>query len=214
MEKLPNLNGPKDSVQFLQSIDPRHFGRTVLNTKWLEAQPKDRLVRAIRMLATRLQTDPTVKIKKSDLPLTRRQTSATFKTPVAAIDEFIVPASMRGLTETPLQLWIMELERKDKSRQILRINILGHFTIGRKRSGSSVDLDLSAYDASKSGVSGRHAGIRVSPDELLLYDLESLNGTYYDWKRVEPTIPVKLNEGEDISFGKLVFVIRKIRKEY
>lgn len=101
MENLSNLNSPKDSIQFLNSIEPRLLDKTVLNDEWLEDQPKDRLIRALKVLATRVQSDPTQNIKTSDFDLKIDQGVANSEDPVAAIEEFIVPRSMQGVSKTP-----------------------------------------------------------------------------------------------------------------
>ena len=212
MQGIPNFNDPKDSVNFLFSLDPRHFKNTILNKDWLKAQPKERLIRAILVLATRLQGDPTLEVKKSELPFDLRSSSSATESEDGPGNYLTVPDSMRDFSGKPNQQWIMVLEPKDGRFQQVQINILDNFTIGRMRSGKVADLDLSPFEATKLGVSGQHAAIRVTPKGLDLFDLESTNGTYYNWEQMDTKVPARLNEGDHISFAKLVFRISKIEK--
>ncbi|NJN44714.1 MAG: FHA domain-containing protein [Anaerolineae bacterium] len=67
------------------------------------------------------------------------------------------------------------------------------------------DLDLSPYNGLKQGVSRLHASIQIGDHQKVsLVDLGSTNGSWVNGIRVEPHIPVTLNNGDVIALGKLV----------
>jgi hypothetical protein len=69
--------------------------------------------------------------------------------------------------------------------------------------GRGADADLRLTD---SGVSRRHAELHVDPDQVVLVDLQSTNGTSVNGRRVER---VTLADGDRISFGATVIVYRQ-----
>ncbi len=77
-----------------------------------------------------------------------------------------------------------------------RIEVTGErFVVGRDR---DCDLVLADHEASR-----RHAAFSPSPTGgLVLEDLDSLNGTFVDGRRIQ--IPVSLRGGEEIRVGDTV----------
>lgn len=74
----------------------------------------------------------------------------------------------------------------------------GDNVVGR---GNDADVQLAS-----SSVSRRHARIRIAPEETLLEDLQSRNGTVArDDRIVEPTL---LNDGDAVRFGVVWLVYR------
>ena len=89
--------------------------------------------------------------------------------------------------------------------QILALENSREFTLGRLDGAARPDLDLSPYNGLKQGVSRLHASIQIDEDhKVLLVDLGSTNGSWVNGIRVEPHIPVILNNGDVIALGKLV----------
>ncbi len=54
---------------------------------------------------------------------------------------------------------------------------------------------------------GRHARVRFVNDRYLVEDLESLNGTYLNRRKLVPFVPEVLRDGDDLRFGSLVFKV-------
>lgn len=83
--------------------------------------------------------------------------------------------------------------------------------IGRNSSTKKIqnDIDLSSLDVKKI-ISRRHAKIQRSSNEIVLYDLESRNGTYLNGTRLLSKKPYILTSGDVIEFGsggvKLTFI--------
>jgi eukaryotic-like serine/threonine-protein kinase len=89
--------------------------------------------------------------------------------------------------------------------QILALENSQEFTLGRLDGAARPDLDLSPYNGLKQGVSRLHASIQIDDQQTVtLVDLGSTNGSWLNGIRIEPHIPVTLNNGDVIALGKLV----------
>ena len=89
--------------------------------------------------------------------------------------------------------------------QILALENSQEFTLGRVDGAARPDLDLSPYNALKQGVSRLHACVRIDDEQkVTLIDLGSTNGSWVNGIKVEPHIPVILNNGDVVALGKLV----------
>lgn len=73
--------------------------------------------------------------------------------------------------------------------------------------GLLVDIDLTSEDGQTRGVSRRHARIRFVNDRYLIEDLESLNGTFLNQRKLVPFVPEVLHDGDEVRFGSLSFSI-------
>ena len=74
-------------------------------------------------------------------------------------------------------------------------------SIGKKKD----EVDLVLEDASVSRI---HARIIKEEGRIYLEDLNSTNGTFRNGQRMQPYEKKKLEEGDEIRFGKAVFVFR------
>jgi hypothetical protein len=87
------------------------------------------------------------------------------------------------------------------------ISLIGRtqFTLGRSMPGQAVipDIDLDRLDASLHGVSRMHAELTVGTDQVLIKDLESVNGTLVNGKRLRPQRAVPISNGDVIEIGGL-----------
>ena len=73
--------------------------------------------------------------------------------------------------------------------------------------GLLVDIDLTSEDGQTRGVSRRHARVRFVNDRYLIEDLESLNGTFLNQRKLVPFVPEVLRDGDDLRFGSLSFLV-------
>ncbi|KAA3644884.1 MAG: FHA domain-containing protein [Chloroflexi bacterium] len=202
----------KGLANFINSLDPHSYDQTLLNDDWLNSQPKARLIDVIKVLAARQKAESTAKVKRTDIPVVTKEEPAIANKPKLVTTELVVPAAQRVLSEQPEAQWELFLIPKEEGHRPLQIKILDNFTVGRTKGGKATDLDLTPFGAAEKGVSGQHAAIQVAADGLYLVDLSSTNGTYYQNERVELGNPAKLTEGAVIAFGKLVFLVSKIKK--
>ena len=80
--------------------------------------------------------------------------------------------------------------------------------IGREDPVSGVfpDIDLDPYGAHESGVGRQHAQLILINGQIHLEDLDSVNGTFVNKKRISPHQPQLIQDGDQIRLGKLVFI--------
>lgn len=79
-------------------------------------------------------------------------------------------------------------------------------TLGRSHENITVDIDLEPYQASKYGVSRRHARLIHRGNDWLLEDLHSLNGTFVNERQVKYGEPVTLQDQDLVRLSHLVFM--------
>ncbi len=75
--------------------------------------------------------------------------------------------------------------------------------IGRTYGNSTADVDLEPHEASKFGVSRRHARLMHQDNNWLIEDLNSLNGTFVNAREVKAGHPVILKEGDTLRLGQI-----------
>src|SRR5258708_1910983 len=66
----------------------------------------------------------------------------------------------------------------------------------RRSSGNDIVLDTTA-------VSRYHVSLTRQDHQILLEDLDSVNGTYIDGERIQPHDPIVLNGGEEVQIGDI-----------
>ncbi|MBI5931561.1 MAG: FHA domain-containing protein [Chloroflexi bacterium] len=92
--------------------------------------------------------------------------------------------------------------------QPLRLTVKEEILIGRYQDGlPAPDIDLTAYYGYLSGVSRRHAKIRVVDSEVILVDLGSSNGTWVNESKLMPHQTHPLKNGDIIRLGQLLMFI-------
>lgn len=74
-------------------------------------------------------------------------------------------------------------------------------SIGKKKE----EVDLALEDAS---VSRLHARISIQDGDVCLEDLNSTNGTFKNGLRMQPYEKRRLEEGDEIKFGKVILIFR------
>lgn len=83
------------------------------------------------------------------------------------------------------------------------------FVLGRSDSRSSFvpDIDLADFKALEKGVSRRHAVIVRYQAKPHILDLNSINGTFLNGKRLKPDNPYMLTSGDKLGLGDLLLNI-------
>lgn len=77
--------------------------------------------------------------------------------------------------------------------------------IGRTHGSTVVDLDLEPHQASKYGVSRRHAKLIYRGNRWLIEDMHSLNGTFVNDDEVKHGRPVELKHNDSVRLSHMVF---------
>jgi hypothetical protein len=80
-----------------------------------------------------------------------------------------------------------------------------NFTLGRSGGGQAIvpDVDLDAFGAQDHGISRLHAEIRLDGEGVHVVDLDSVNGTLVNGKRLDPQQPRRLRHKDIIQLGQL-----------
>jgi pSer/pThr/pTyr-binding forkhead associated (FHA) protein len=66
------------------------------------------------------------------------------------------------------------------------------------------DIDLTAYDGEKGGVSRQHIRIRRDRTRYTVEDMRSINLTFLNRQRLDAFIPMTLKSGDELRLGLLV----------
>jgi len=91
------------------------------------------------------------------------------------------------------------------SGQILSLVGRENFTLGRAVEGQAVipDVDLATHEAYDMGVSRLHAEIRLLEKGIFLADLDSVNGSMVNGRKLEPQSPSPLRHGDILQLGRM-----------
>ena len=119
--------------------------------------------------------------------------------------DFGVITPLESAATKPLTIRVSIL---DSGRQI-ELPLDKEISIGRLDAATATfpDVDLIADGGMERGVSRRHAKITRKGSELFLEDLDSVNGTFLNGKRLTPYLPHALKDEDEIRLGKLVMRI-------
>ena len=113
------------------------------------------------------------------------------------------PAPMRYQGEAGIP-WVVEFHPiLETASEKIQVQVRDMMTIGRGRGAGAPDVDFTAFDALKHGVSRRHAVILARSKFLSLRDLNSTNGTLFNGLLHNPNQDVPLEHGDILSFGHL-----------
>ncbi|MEO1166165.1 MAG: FHA domain-containing protein [Chloroflexota bacterium] len=82
-----------------------------------------------------------------------------------------------------------------------------HIEFGRFEKLDSYQFDLTPYDAFQNGISRRHAQIHIRANRLFLVDMGSSNGTFIGDARLMPAEPQLLQNGQEITLGRLQMTV-------
>ena len=89
--------------------------------------------------------------------------------------------------------------------QIFPLSQRNEFTMGRISKGQSIrpDIDFSPYQGYDAGVSRMHAVIKRDGDHIILMDLGSSNGTYWNGMRLSPNVEQIIHHRDIVALGKM-----------
>lgn len=79
------------------------------------------------------------------------------------------------------------------------------YVIGRtdETSDYAPDIDLAEHGGREQGVSRRHAALVRYRGTIHIVDLNSVNGTYLNGRRLQPDMPYPLNAGDSLKLGNM-----------
>ncbi len=103
------------------------------------------------------------------------------------------------------------LQSTDSTSSSVQVSLLttDGFVLGRSDSRSSFvpDIDLADFKALEKGVSRRHAVIVRYQEQPHILDLNSINGTFLNGKRLKPDNPYMLTSGDQLGLGDLLLTL-------
>jgi pSer/pThr/pTyr-binding forkhead associated (FHA) protein len=88
------------------------------------------------------------------------------------------------------------------------------YIIGRTDEASDYlpDIDLAGHGGREQGVSRRHAALVLYRGAIHIVDLNSVNGTFLNGKRLLPETPYPLNAGDAVKLGNLNLALAPTRR--
>ncbi len=104
--------------------------------------------------------------------------------------------------------WVIEVTSAllpEPMRYTLTADDTSELFIGRNdaRSETKADIDLSDMEAAKKGVSRLHAKLQLQDDQLLLYDLDTSNGTVLNGQKLQSERGYPLTGTDAVVLGAL-----------
>ena len=83
------------------------------------------------------------------------------------------------------------------------------YVLGRSDNGSSYlpDIDFLNHEAQEAGVSRRHAVLLHHKGLVQIVDLESVNGSFLNGRRLSPHVPYIFKSGDKLSLANLEIII-------
>lgn len=78
--------------------------------------------------------------------------------------------------------------------------------LGRRdpTTGATPDVDLTPYAGYRMGVSRKHASLKLTDNQLNLWDLGSSNGTFLNGTRLTPHRPYPVRDGDEVRLGQMI----------
>lgn len=205
-DSKPSARESKETTLMISAVEK------AINDQWLAKRTEDELieiiVRVSDELRKRKQMDlSTAQIAKEDIPAEFREI-----TDVPLTEFKPLPKKSDQLSLPEDRTWCVLLISADPEHHPLALKVMGDVIIGRKTEGAVPDVDLTDYAAEAKGVSRMHAMLRPLPDQLILSDLGSTNGTEFDGERLSLGKPKSVTDKGVMTLGKLHFQVRIIRK--
>lgn len=131
---------------------------------------------------------------------------------VKAPEQYLpIPNSNLTFGSTSLPVWRVHIYLKDHPHIGFGLDINGQVTLGRAGQGPDF-FNMTPFGAPQKGVSRQHAQLRPTVQNLYVIDMDSLNGTVVNDKRVSMHSPTSLSDGDVLRLGHLELVVRIITR--
>lgn len=101
----------------------------------------------------------------------------------------------------------------DEMQREIEIPLKKSILLGRVAPAANIfpEVDLSCNGTTKN-VSRRHARIVKRREEVIVEDLDSLNGTYINGRKLAPFWPTVLQDGDILQLGNLLIEIELLKQ--
>ncbi len=124
---------------------------------------------------------------------------------------FPIPDPDLKVGSTTMPVWRVHIYLKDNPLLGFGLDINGQVSFGRAGQGKAF-FNMTPYGAQGKGVSRQHAELRPTVQNLYIIDMDSLNGTFVNEKRVGMHSPTSLSDGDVVRLGHLELIIRIINR--
>lgn len=124
-----------------------------------------------------------------------------------------VNRSKKSSLEAAETTWRIMMVSANPAHDIIGLEVFDDIVIGRsseEAGAARLDLNLADFEGSQMGVSRRHAVMRPGMDQLLVFDLDSTNGTRVNGSRLDANRAYKLKNGDTLAFGELQFKVKVV----
>ena len=132
-------------------------------------------------------------------------TSGTSQATDPLSDHVATDEEREQASETAFVTLVLAIE--DGSR--IELPLSKEVVLGRLDASRAIfpDVDLTSEQGIEQGISRRHARISRRGKQVLIEDLNSLNGTYLNANRLAPELPYPLKSGDQVQLGKLLLTV-------
>lgn len=128
--------------------------------------------------------------------------------PVQTPNQFYpIPNPQLRVGDSRLPVWRIHLYQPDDPTVGFGLDINGQVVLGRAGQGDDF-FNITPFGAAQYGVSRQHAQLRPTVQNLYILDMNSLNGTKVNNKRVSVHSPTSLSDGDILRLGHLELVLR------
>lgn len=183
-----------------------------LTSAWLANRTEDELIQIIGVVSDELRKrrnleSSTERIAKQELPSEFREV-----TDVPLSEYRALPRKSDELSIADDRTWYILLISSDAEQRPLALKVMGDVVFGRTTEGANPDVDLTDYGADANGISRMHAMLRPLPDQLIISDLGSTNGTEFNGERLSLGKPRTVSDKGVLTLGRLHFQVRIMHK--
>ena len=108
-------------------------------------------------------------------------------------------------------VWRIRLDLASDPSRRLGLDINGEVILGRNIDAPNL-VDLTEFGGGDSGVSRQHLLLKPTATDLLVVDLGSTNGTFFNNEQLEVNDTYSLSTGDALTLGRLQFTVHIIRR--
>jgi hypothetical protein len=143
-----------------------------------------------------------------DKPATDKQTVGAVApaSPVSRLDSAEVRAIRTAGTGVFEDAMVLRIEIEGGAAPITLKPEAKDMILGRRdpTTGATPEVDLTPYAGYRMGVSRNHASLKLTDNQLNLWDLGSSNGTFLNGSRLSPHRPYPVRDGDEIRLGQMI----------
>ncbi|MDM8531072.1 FHA domain-containing serine/threonine-protein kinase [Anaerolineales bacterium HSG25] len=195
-----HISEPVPSPKLFNPACPDALENVILTA--MQKNPEDRYSSMQEMVAALKQASSSTVVSKQALEGTH--TIMVSRSQIPDLAEYAQP-------DTKISPHLSSSQRTKSHiilvEQQLRLDLpnKNNIVIGRTHRNITVDVDLTPHGAAKAGISRRHVMLIRQGNDWFLDDLNSLNGTFINNRKVRPGTPIPIKTGDEVRCSNLIF---------